>query len=192
MEALNLMGYSDNNGVKVYSAKDVYEREDHAELISNSLVVTDKTTVAHNNAVLEIATALRSFISSKKGKCRVFTENIALYCDELCDASGNLFLPDIMVVCNEDGIKDDGVHCAPKFVAEVTSEATRKNDYGKKLAVYGEIGVEEYWIADLQKNRVVRYLSEDDFAPEIITYPHTSTMSMHTYPDLEIDLTSVF
>lgn len=117
-----------NNG---YTIKNVAERNDHAELINGVLVVTNKTSVAHNNAVLEIATSLRSFISSNNGNCKVFTENVALYCNELCDDK-NLFLPDVMTVCDENGIKDDGIHVAPLFVAEVTSESTKRNDYGRK------------------------------------------------------------
>ena len=155
--------------------------EDHAELIDGILVVTDKTSVAHNNAVLEIATAIRHFIETNNGKCKVFTENVALYCSELCNDAENMFLPDIMTVCNENGIKDDGVHAAPLFVAEVTSESTKRNDYGRKMVTYNDIGVKEYW-----------YLSESDFAPEVISYPLVDKISVHTYPSLKIDLSRIF
>ena len=181
MEALKLMGYDDNKD-RMYTVEEAAAMEGHVELIGGRLMITDKTSVAHNNAVLEIATALRAFIESGSGKCRVFTENVAVYCDELCNDElyrNNFFLPDVMVVCEQTGIRDDGVHCAPRFVAEVTSEATRKNDFVRKMSVYGEMGVEEYWIVDLQKNRVVRYLADDDFSPEIIAYPLTSTMPVH-------------
>lgn len=172
--------------------EDIINRDDHAELIKGVLVVTDKTSVAHNNAVLEIATALRQHISSNDGKCKVFTENVALYCNELCDDTENLFLPDVMTVCDESGIKDDGVHVAPVFVAEVTSDSTKRNDYGRKMLVYGEIGVKEYWVVDLQRKAIVRYLSENDFAPEVIVYPNVKKTPIHIYPSLEIDLSDIF
>ena len=175
-----------------HSVDDVAKREDHAELIQGILVVTDKTSVAHNNAVLEIASSLRQFIASNNGNCKVFTENVALYCGELCDDTENLFLPDIMSVCDETGIKDDGIHTAPLFVAEVTSESTKKDDYGRKMLIYSDIGVKEYWVVDLQRKVIVRYLSESDFAPEVITYPFTGKISLHTYPSLEIDLSQIF
>lgn len=192
MEELNsLMDYPSNNKIE-YSIKDVSAREDHAELVKGSLIVTDQTSVAHNNAVLEIATALRQFITANNGKCKVFTENVALYCDELCDDKGNLFLPDVMSVCDEAGIKDNGIHAAPLFVVEVTSESTKKNDYGIKMLTYRDIGVKEYWVVDLQRKSVVRYLADNDFAPEVIVYPHTSTISVQVYPSLEIDLSQIF
>ena len=184
------MDYSKENRIR-YTVEDVCAMEDHAELVDNTLVVIDRTSVAHNNAVVAITSALEQFIRENDGNCRVFSENVALYCDELCDGEGNLFLPDVMVVCDEAGIKDDGVHAAPDFVAEITSESTKKNDYGKKMVVYGDIGVQENWIVDLQRNMVVRYLSDNGFIPEII-YPYMTTLSVHTYPGLDIDPKRIF
>ncbi len=166
--------------------------EEHAEVIRGELVVTNKTTLTHNNAILEIASSLRQFIKDNYGKCKVFTENIALYCNELNEDCKSFFLPDVMAVCSEDGIREDGVHVAPLFVVEVTSDSTRKDDYGRKLATYSGIGVQEYWVVDLQKNRVVQYLSENEFAPEVIAYPSTSVLAVHSYPALEVDLSAIF
>lgn len=186
------MDYPSKNRTCNCSVKDVAERNDHAELINGVLVVTNQTSVSHNNAVLEIATALRQFISSNKGKCKVFTENVALYCNELCDDEKNLFLPDVMTVCDETGIKDDGIHVAPLFVAEITSDSTKKNDYGRKMLTYSDIGVNEYWVVDLQRKVIVRYLSEKDFEPEVIAYSNTKKIQVNTYPSLEINLSEIF
>ena len=186
------MDYPPKDTSTGYSVKDVAERTDHAELIKGFLLVTDKTSVSHNNAVLEIATELRHLIAANNGKCKVFTNNIALYCNELCDDTTNLFLPDIMTVCDESGIKDDGVHTAPLFVVEVTSESTRGNDYGIKRHIYQKIGVKEYWVVDIQRKAITRYLAESDFDPEVIQYPLTEKILAHTYPTLEIDLSHIF
>ena len=96
-----------------------------------------------------------------------------------------------MVVCDKSGIKADGVHTVPRFVAEVTSISTRKQDYTEKMAVYGEIGVQEYWVLDLQRKSIFRFLFEDDYAPEINWYTSSSAIPVNIFPDLEIDLSSV-
>lgn len=192
MEALNIMDKISKSNDTEYSINDVANREDHAELINGNLVITARTSATHNNAVLEIATALRQFIATNNGNCKVFTENVALYCDELSDDAKNFFLPDVMTVCDKEGIKDDGIHATPLFVVEITSESTRKNDYGRKMITYSEIGVKEYWVVDLQKSVVVRYLLENDYAPEVISYPSIRTISTHIYPSLEIDLSRIF
>ena len=92
-----------------------------------------------------------------------------------------------MVVCDKSGIKADGVHTVPRFVAEVTSISTRKQDYTEKMAVYGEIGVQEYWVLDLQRKSIFRFL----YAPEINWYTSSSAILVNIFPDLEIDLSSV-
>ena len=97
-----------------------------------------------------------------------------------------------MVVCDKSGIKEDGVHTAPLFVAEITSDSTKKNDYGIKMYVYGEIGVKEYWIVDLQRNAVVKYVQERGFIPEMAMYPSISELAVDVYPGLTIDLAKVF
>ena len=167
---------------------DIEAMEKHAELINGNLVIEDKTTVSHNSTVSDIATAFRNFIASNGGDCKVFQENVALYCNELLDEedASNYFLPDVMVVCDKAGIKDNGIHVAPKFVAEVTSPNTQKNDYGDKMLVYRNIGVEEYWIVDLQKKIVTKYLLTEEFVPE--TYLHPEAMKVSTYEGLVIDL----
>ncbi len=171
--------------------EEVANMENHAELISGNLVITDVATITHQRAVSAIRRALEQYIESSHDECEVFTSNTGLFCSELCDLENNFFLPDIMVVCDKSGIKADGVHTVPRFVAEVTSISTRKQDYTEKMAVYGEIGVQEYWVLDLQRKSIFRFLFEDDYAPEINWYTSSSAIPVNIFPDLEIDLSSV-
>ncbi len=64
--------------------------------------------------------------------------------------------------------------------------AHKKNDYGDKMIIYRNIGVEEYWIVDLQKKIVTKYLAKEDFIPE--TYLHPEAMKVSSYDGLVIDL----
>ncbi|MCM1171144.1 MAG: Uma2 family endonuclease [Clostridium sp.] len=169
-----------------YTIKQVEEMEEHAEMVGGELFIQNKTTISHNRAISEIATALRNHISSNDGRCEVFTENVALYVNELLNNDNNFFLPDIMVVCDNEKIDEKGVHVTPLFVAEITSEATRKNDYNTKLDVYKKIGVKEYWIVDLQRKTVYKYLASEDYIPQTFIYPKQIDVSV--YEELSIDL----
>ena len=163
-----------------YTVNDVAKMSGHAELIDGDLVVQNRTSDSHNATVLTIAAAFMSYIAEHGGNCKVRTDTVGLYINELCDSECDYYLPDVMVVCDPNGIKDDGVHVAPRFVAEVTSEGTSKNDYRRKLNIYEEIGVDEYWIVDLQKQIVTQYLKEEDYIPEKV--------AVTTYPGLAINL----
>jgi len=176
----------------ITTVADVVNREDHAELINGHLVVTDIQSTSHNMAVMDISSALMQFIEDTNGEDKVFINNVGLYCNELCDNKKNFFLPDVMTVRDKSGIKEDGVHTAPIFVAEVTSNTSIKQDYVFKMDVYLNIGVQEYWVVDLQRKMVVRYLPENEGMPEMNWYTSASVIPVQSYPGLEIDLSRIF
>lgn len=174
---------------KVYSISDAENTEEHAEIVNGALVVENITTPRHNEAISIISTAIRNYISSNNGKCKVYTENVALYVNELACNDSDYYLPDVMVICDTDKIDDKGVHTVPLFVAEITSESTKRNDYNRKLDIYKKIGVDEYWIVDLQRNLVFKYLKNEDYIPQTIINPERVDVSV--YKDLQVTLSEV-
>ena len=167
----------------------VKSMEEHAELINGKIVLTDMMTTPHNRAVDKIVDALDSKL---KSGCEVFSKSVGLFVNEILGDESNFFLPDVMVVDKDAKVDDDGVHSAPRFVAEVISESTIKTDYIHKMIIYGEIGVAEYWVVDLLRKLIARFLADNDFAPELFDYPDTKILAPKTYPEVEIELSEVF
>ncbi|WP_346687721.1 Uma2 family endonuclease [Megamonas hypermegale] len=92
-----------------------------------------------------------------KGKsCRTFPDGMDLFLDEK-----NRFVPDVMIVCDKNKIKYDGIHGAPDLVVEVLSKTTAQNDRAKKKDAYEKAGVKEYWIVDTWSKSVEVYLNND-------------------------------
>jgi Uma2 family endonuclease len=85
-----------------------------------------------------------------------YTDGVDLY---LTDK--DRFIPDMMVVCNRDIIKRDGIYGAPDLVVEVLSFSTRNYDRGHKKDTYERCGVREYWIVDIESHSVEVYLLVD-------------------------------
>lgn len=168
--------------VSSYTISEVENMDGHVELVNGILSVEDKAAPMHNSMVGVIATALRNYISQNHGSCSVFTDSVALYCND----EKNYYMPDIMVVCNKDKIQKDGVHDIPLFIVEVTSEETKKYDYADKMMMYKKMGVQEYWIVDIQKNTILKYLSFNEYVPEIFVHP--KEMEVSVYPGLTITL----
>ena len=70
--------------------------------------------------------------------------------------------PDIIVMCDKDKIdKKDKYKGIPTLVIEVLSPSTRSKDMLKKLDLYKQCGVREYWIIDPNNEHVLVYSLEN-------------------------------
>lgn len=66
--------------------------------------------------------------------------------------------PDIIVLCDKENIdKKDKYKGIPTLVIEVLSPSTRSKDMLKKLDLYKQCGVREYWIIDPQNVQILVY-----------------------------------
>lgn len=63
--------------------------------------------------------------------------------------------PDLLVLCDKEKYTSEGINGAPDFIVEVLSPSTRKTDMTIKLRKYRESGVREYWMVDLQNEKVI-------------------------------------
>jgi len=78
--------------------------------------------------------------------CKVFYAPVDVY---LMDGEDqNVVQPDILVVCDKNKLKKDGIHGAPDLIIEILSRSTSGRDLKTKLALYERFGVKEYLIVD--------------------------------------------
>ncbi|NBI68572.1 Uma2 family endonuclease [Pseudoflavonifractor sp. 60] len=118
------------------------EEFQRSELVGGKLVaMSPRPTFNHNRVAENIDFIFRTYLKGKK--CTPFGDGYDLF---LTDEDH--FIPDFMVVCDRDKIKNDGVHGAPDLVVEVLSPSTVKRDRTRKKDVYGLCGVREYWLVD--------------------------------------------
>ena len=96
----------------------------------------------------------RNYLAGKT--CRVFPDGFDLFLDDK-----NQFVPDMMVVCDKDKIKYNGVHGTPDLVVEVLSKTTAENDRSRKKDAYEKAGVKEYWIVDTWSKSIEVYLNNN-------------------------------
>ena len=80
---------------------------------------------------------------------------------DLCLAEKDRFVPDMMVVCERDKIRNDGVHGAPDLVVEVLFPRTAYRDWGYRMELYAKGGVREYWLVSPAEESVEVYLPEE-------------------------------
>ena len=125
------------------------------ELIGGKVVLMSPSpTWSHVAAAGNIYRIFANHLHRKK--CVPIPDGFDLHLDE-----ENIFIPDMMVVCDRSKIKNNGVYGAPDLVVEVLSPSTGKNDRGRKMEVYSRCGVREYWIVSTAEKTVERYLLQD-------------------------------
>ncbi len=119
-----------------------HQEEPKEELIGGEVVMMlPRPSVNHNRVAFNIAVLFDNYLKGKR--CTPFSDGTDLYLTE-----GDRFIPDVMIVCDPDKIKANGVHGAPDLVVEVLSPSTMWNDRTHKKDVYAQCGVREYWLVD--------------------------------------------
>ena len=172
-------------GGKMYTFDDilVLPEGERAELIDGEMFMMASPTSGHQDACGWFFAEIYDYIKRKKGKCRVYVSGFAVFPK---NDDQNYVEPDVTVVCDRDKQDNRGCHGAPEWVIEVVSPSSVKMDYERKKKLYQESGVEEYWIVDIEKERVRVYCFSEDAQEK--DYFFTDTVKVGIYEDLALDL----
>ena len=93
----------------------------------------------HQEIVTRLCASLHS--QAKSGGCRVFVAPTDFKVSE-----HSVVQPDLMVVCNKEQIHEKYIDGSPSLVVEVLSPSTQAHDRVRKLRLYSQAGVGEYWL----------------------------------------------
>jgi len=107
----------------------------------------------------------------------------------------NVVQPDILVICDKDNLDEEGKYKGkPTLVVEVLSPSTRSKDMLKKLELYKQCGVEEYWIVDPINEHILIYSLENNEIINNKTYSKNAnqTAGSDVFEGLDADLQDVF
>lgn len=134
----------------------------------------------------------------KNSVCSVSMENLDLYLSD-----DEYLIPDIMLICDRQRIKNDKYRGVPRFIAETISPRTALRDRTIKMEKYAELGVDEYWIV-LPKERAIEiyyldgdryrlkesYVLEEDEKDE--NYNADKVLALRAMPTVTIALAEIF
>ncbi len=128
--------------------------------------------------------------------CQVFASPFDLRLPETVERDEEttfVVQPDIVVICDKAGLKGTGYYGTPSLLIEITSPATGKMDRLYKFNKYEKAGVKEYWIVEPDLKIVSVFVLQDNKRygrPEV--YSEENQIKVSIFPDLTIDLNSVF
>lgn len=102
-------------------------------------------------------------------------------------AEHSVVQPDVIYVDGANRrIVGDRVSGAPDLVVEVLSESTARRDHSEKLRLYGESGVQEYWLVDPATKQVELLVNEA--GRFVVVLPVDDSYESMVIPGLQFDL----
>lgn len=128
--------------------------------------------------------------------CRVFAAPFDLRLPERNEKDKEttfVVQPDIIIICDKEGLKETGYYGTPSMLLEITSPSTSKLDRLTKYNKYEKAGVKEYWIVEPEVKIVsVFVLQENGRYGRQDVYSEEDQVAVSIFPDLTIDLKPVF
>ena len=133
-----------------------YKLEAREEVIGGEVVMMAPASINHNRIIKNISFIFESYLRNRQ--CEYFADGNGLYLSE----DEEEYIPDGMVVCDPDKVKNKGIFGVPDLVIEVLSPSTARHDRGHKKDVYEQYGVREYWIVSPTDLSVEQYILKDE------------------------------
>ena len=132
-----------------------FQEEPWEELIDGEVVaMSPRPILSHHAISFNLSRIFGNYLMGKP--CRPFGDGVDLYLTEK-----DHFIPDFMIVCDKNKMKQTHVEGALDLVVEVLSPSTARRDKGYKKRVYERCGVREYWIIDTMARSIEQYVLEN-------------------------------
>lgn len=146
--------------------------ENKTELINGEIVAMASPSLAHQKIIMRVSAFIDRYISDNKGECTVYpTVDVKL--DDY-----NVVIPDISVICDSSKLNEQFCDGCPDWIIEVVS-TNRADDFIRKLALYKEHGVREYWIVDSRNEKTLVYFFDESNFPSVYTFDMTIEVGIY-------------
>ncbi len=150
-------GFSPVSQLGPYRANDYWQLPEGApvELIRGELVMSPAPRTSHQIVIGQLFAVFQK-AEKRGGGLSILSPADVILSDD------TILQPDLLYVSKERrGIIGDRVNGPPDIVVEVLSPRAERRDRIQKLDVYGQYGVPEFWIVDLQAQLIDFLLLEN-------------------------------
>ena len=139
-----------------------------SELIDGQFYDMSAPSRIHQKILMFLSKKIANYIDSNNGSCEVYPAPFAV---KLFQDNKTIVEPDISVICDQNKLTEKGCSGAPDWIIEIISSGNPSHDYVRKLSLYADAGVDEYWIVDpLIKDVYVYSLREQNFRAVAYTF----------------------
>jgi Uma2 family endonuclease len=160
------------------------------ELIRGAAYAMSAPNLPHQRISTALISEIGSFLKGKT--CEVFAApvDVRLF-DEEDESDDTVVQPDLVVICDEEKKGYEGCRGVPELAVEILSPSNTAIEMERKLTLYREAGIPEYWVVD-PKNKHVRVYRLHDGRYVMETCAASDTLESAVLPGLAIRLSAVF
>lgn len=187
------MPLPEKNKKYTYADYLTWSEEERWEIINGVPYLQAAPTWQYQAVLLELARQFANYLQDKS--CRVFTAPFDLRipeANEKDEETTNVVQPDIIIICDNSGLKKTGYYGVPELIIEVVSPSTGQKDKIEKFNLYEKAGVKEYWIVEPDEKVVMVFTLEEGRYGRPQMYSEEDKVKVSIFDDLVIDLKPVF
>ena len=179
------------NGLYTYAEYLLWKFEERVELLKGMLFKMSAPSIDHERISGRLFVKMYSYLEGKR--CEAFSAPFDVVLKNPNGEDNTVLQPDLCVVCDPEKLAD-GKRCygAPDWVLEIVSPSNVEKELSKKMHIYEEAGVVEYWVLRPEEKELDIFVLQDNgyiglkprFAGEVV--------SPQKFPDLQINLSEIF
>lgn len=179
------------NGLYTYAEYLLWKFEERVELLKGKLFKMSAPSIDHQRISGRLFVKMYSYLEGKR--CEAFSAPFDVVLKNPNGEDNTVLQPDLCVVCDPEKLAD-GKRCygAPDWVLEIVSPSNVEKELSKKMHIYEEAGVAEYWVLRPEEKELDIFVLQDNgyiglkprFAGEVV--------SPQKFPDLQINLSEIF
>lgn len=160
------------------------------EFIDGEVFLMSSPNYAHQTAVVEILVHFYNWFKGKNYRPLTSPFDVTLF---KSNDNINVVQPDIIVICDTDNMNEKGKYKGvPTLVVEVLSDTTRRHDMVRKLELYMQTGIREYWIVNPFNKEIYVHNFESLDITDYRVFTGNASVKSLVFEGLEITLADIF
>jgi len=158
-------------------------------VIDGKLYMMASPNTMHQALSGEMYGQIREYLKGKR--CEVYSAPMDVDFEKKENKSSKFTQPDILVICDKNKKGKKQILGAPDFIAEIVSPGDEEKDGVKKLNLYFENKVREYWVINPRWRVIEQYiLQEDNYVKKV--HKITDKVNISIFKNFKIDLAKVY
>lgn len=162
------------------------------EFLNGEIYVMSSPDVDHQNILGNLYVLFKEFFKGKK--CKPFIAPFDVHFRKRDIKDPDVLQPDLIVLCDlEDSINEKRRYTGtPTLTLEILSTSTRSRDMVYKLNTFMTSGVSEYWIIDVDNERITIYTFADYQVDKMEVYKKGENAKSIHFEGLSADVKELF